>query len=95
MRLTEAKTRILGTHLGEGQINLIYPERAPLTAKFALVGEDGQALGYYEKCGEWSEKTMEALQALAECMEQDALAVIFILSETTEPAEKTVEPPQF
>ena len=97
MKLSTAKPKIAGIQLGEASLNLIRPDQPPLRAKYALLAEEGDVCGFFEKANGWSEKTLAALQTLAECMEEDALGHIFFIEPGTEQAtaEKAEEPPQF
>lgn len=97
MKLTTAPTKIRGLLLGEATLNLIRMNEIPIKAKFALVDEEGNACGYFEKSNGWSEKTFEALQKLVGAMETDAHGVLFVDNEEAPTAspEFSDEPPQF
>lgn len=95
MRVSSSNARIRAITLGEASLNLIRMDQIPLRAKFALLDEEGNACGYFEKSNGWSEKVLEALQVLAGVIEEDAMSTIF-LEETSSPTtSSTDEPPQF
>lgn len=95
MKLSTAKPKTVGLQLGEASLNFIHPELAPIRAKLAILAEEGEICGYLEKSNAWSEKTMAALQALAECIEEDALPHIFLEESPQTKDESRVDPPQF
>jgi hypothetical protein len=77
MRTTTGKPRIVGVTLGKAIINVIHPGIPPLTAEFGLVRDDEELAGLVEKRMEWSDRTMKAIAALQESMEEDMLAALF------------------
>jgi hypothetical protein len=95
VKLSTAKAKVIGLQLGEAELNVIRPGVPPIRAKFALLDEDATPCGYVEKANGWSEKTMGAMQALVECMEEDALKIVFMEETKPTEAEKAEEPPQF
>lgn len=90
MKNTTGKPRIVGVSLGEASLNFIKPGIPPITAVFGLVRDDDELAGRVEKRLEWSEKTMQALGVLQDCMEIDMLAALFDVpasSPDTEPEQ--------
>lgn len=99
MKMSTAKPKIVGVQLGEAAINYVRPGEPPITAKFLLLAEGGGAVcGHMTKGGNWSEKSLAALQALVDSLEEDALSHIFEVDSTKElgaPDSTSAEPPQF
>lgn len=95
MKLSRSKCLIVGAQAGEISAKLLGGQII-LQAKFAIVTESGEAAGYFEKAGSWSERTQELLKQLSESLETDALPHIF--EEPIEdglPVDSTFEePPQ-
>jgi len=85
------KPKITGVTLGKAVLNVLHPGIPPLTAEFALVRDDGEFCGLFEKRLEWSDKTMKAIAALQEAMEGDALEALF---EVPPPGSAGTEPQQ-
>ncbi len=77
MRMSDGRCKIIALQLGEAHLNLIRPNEVPIQAKVALLTEEGQPCGFFQKNNDWSEKTIEALRALAEAIEEDCIAHIF------------------
>jgi hypothetical protein len=95
MKLSTARPRIIGLHLGEASINFIRPDVVPIKAKLAIIGEEELACGYIEKSNGWSEKTLRALQELGSCIESDTLHHLFIEEDSQVQVDSSAEPPQF
>lgn len=94
MKLSDSKSRIIGIQVGEIELNFIRPDKPPIKAKFALVG-DGGICGYFDKSEDWSEKSLEALRVFAEALEMDVLGRIFQVTGDATTDEKSNEPAQF
>lgn len=77
MKLSRKPCRIVGVRVGEVAANLLAPSAGSVSAKFFLLGQDGQNLGSYTVDRGWGEKTIEAFHKFIETMEADALAVLF------------------
>ena len=93
--MSDGRCRILGIQLGEAALNLILPGEVPIKAKFALLDEDGSPCGSFVKHNGWSESTLEALRALANAIEADAIGHVFEGDAVEGSSEKTDGPPQF
>jgi hypothetical protein len=80
MKLSRRACKIIGVRVGEATLNLLNPSAATLYAKFFLLRDPDSAsgvnVGAYSKVA-WSDRTLEALQKLIDCMEDDALIDIF------------------
>lgn len=102
MKLSEQPSRIVGVMAGEVSMNLIRPDRdhPTLKVKFGLLVDEGVA-GYSEISGigsSWSEKTLKAMSAFLEAIEEDGLRLLFKAgpqAPETPQAEGRTEPPQF
>ena len=99
MKISEASCKVVGVQLGEATISLLNSDgirAAPLKAKFALMNKEEQASGYIE-VRNWSQRTIDALLALQDAMEEDALAHLFDVSPGANPTKSKdeAEPPQF
>lgn len=77
MITTGAKSKIVGVTLGKAAMNVLHQGIPPLTAEFALIRDDGEFCGLFEKRLEWSDRTMKAIAELQSAMEQDALEALF------------------
>jgi hypothetical protein len=98
MKLSEQPSRIYGLMAGEVTLKLLGPETG-LRVKFALLTDEGP-VGYADVGigGQWSEKTLKAMQAFTESLEEDALRLIFKPStqaSETPQSEGPGDPPQF
>lgn len=90
MKLSRKPCRIIGVRAGEITANLLSPSASTLSAKFVLLGEDGQGYGSYTKDrGPWSDKTLEAFRNFIDALESEALMALF--DDTAESA--ATEPP--
>lgn len=98
MKLTTAKSRVVGIQLGEASLNLIRMNEVPIKAKFALMTADGDVCGYVEKYNGWSDKVQEALRNFAEVLEEEGLKQLFEVTDAAESPQSNpdvAEPPQF
>ncbi len=77
MKLSRKPCRILGVRVGEVAANLLAPSAVSVSAKFFLIGPEGEGLGSYTIDRGWGPKTVEAFQNLVEAMELDALVRLF------------------
>jgi len=77
MKLSRKPCRIVGVRAGEVSANLLAPAAASVSAKFFLLGEDGQSYGSHTKERGWSEKTVEAFRNFIESMESDVVLAMF------------------
>lgn len=99
MKLSEQPSRIYGLMAGEVTLNLIRTDMPALRVKFALLTDEGP-VGYVEVGvgGQWSEKTLKAMQAFTESLEEDALRLIFkgpTQATETPQTDGPIDPPQF
>lgn len=101
MKVTTTETKILGVQVGEVSIDFLRVEMDGtfLKARFALLTDKGPTgfMDLNERGGQWSEKTIAALKAFSASLEEDALKVIFKISDVkTENKEGSEnEPDQF
>lgn len=99
MKLSEQPSKIYGLMAGEVTLNFIRPELPALRVRFALLTDDGP-IGFADvgAGGQWSEKTLKAMQAFTESLEEDALRLIFKAAPQapeTPQSEGPNDPPQF
>lgn len=97
MKLSLAPSKIVGVQLGDATIVLL-GTGTPLRGKFALLTKDGETCGFMEIGHGWSDKTIEALKAFSDALEEEALSMIMEAKSAEEPApnpEAPNEPPQF
>ncbi len=77
MKLSNKPCRIIGVRVGEVTANLLSPTASTLSAKFVLLGPDGQNNGSFTKEASWGEKTVEAFKNFIDMMEADVLMTLF------------------
>lgn len=99
MKLSEAPTKIIGVQVGELSLDLIRMGVPMLKVRVALTTDEGP-IGFMDmgELGQWSGKTLDALRAFTEAVEEDALSRIFKLpaqSTETPQTEGRNEPAQF
>lgn len=97
MKLSEQKSKIVGIMAGEVAINTIRPDLLPLRVKFALLADEGP-IGFSETSCDWSDKTVKAMQAFIDALEEDGLRMLFKgepQATGTPQTEGRTEPPQF
>lgn len=98
MKLTDAPSRIVGVQLGEATLNFLQTGATPIRAKFALLGKEGDATGFVDITGPWSDKTLDALRTFMEVLEEEAVQRLFdgpAQAAETSQGEARPEPPQF
>lgn len=91
MRVSKSKTRVVGIQLGEATINRVKPGVPAISAVFALVREDNELCGHFERRAFWSDKVAQALSALQDALEEEAMEDLF---EPQPPASAAGEPSQ-
>lgn len=99
MKLSEQPSRICGLMAAEITLNFIRSDSPPIKARFALLTDEGP-VGFSDigGGGTWSEKTLKAMKAFTESLEEDALGLIFKGStqvQETPQSEDPDSPPQF
>lgn len=77
MKLSTKPCRIVGVRVGEVAFSLLNPASGKISAKFALIGEDGSSFGAFTKEGGWSEEVVKALTGLVDALEGAALEALF------------------
>ncbi len=75
--MSEGRCKVVGLQLGEAALNFIRTDEVPIRAKVALLSEEGSPCGFFTKNNGWSERTLEALRALADAIEEDCIPHIF------------------
>jgi hypothetical protein len=97
VKLSQVPSKIIGVQLGDVTLNFIRPDQPPIQAKFALLNEEEVICGYSEGSAGWSERTLEALRALQDALEDDAMARIFGIptDSASKQTPEVIEPPQF
>jgi hypothetical protein len=97
MKLSTSPSHIVGLQLGEASLNMIRGGQPPIKAKFALITKEGDAIGFMETAGPWSDKVLEALKTFSEVLEEELLGRISEVPQASEtpPAGASNEPPQF
>lgn len=99
MKLCEAPTKIVGVQLGEVAIDLIRVGVPALRVKVAILVAEGP-IGFIEfsDVGQWSQKSLDAMKAFTDALEEEALKVVFKLptQDTETPlTDRANEPVQF
>ncbi len=97
--MSDGKCKVVAIQLGEAALNLIRQDEVPIRVKVALLTEDGSPCGYFAKSNDWSEKTIDALRALADAVEEDCMNHLFegesaAVAPTSE-TDREGSPPQF
>ncbi len=88
MKLSEAPTKIVGLQVGEISLDLIRSGLPMLKVRFALLTEDGpKAFMDVGELGNWSQKSLDAMRAFTEALEEDGLNLIFRTSPGTQASE--------
>lgn len=85
MKLSEAPTKVIGVQVGELAIDLIRSGVPALKVRIAMFTDAG-VVGFMDIADKWSKKSMDAMQAFIEALEEDALEVIFKVPQSSEPA---------
>ncbi len=93
--MSDGRCRIIAIQLGEAALNFILPGQPHIRVKVALLNEDGSPCGSLTKENGWSEKTYEAMKALADAIEEDAASHVFEGESVPAQGELPGEPPQF
>lgn len=99
MKLCEAPTKIVGVQVGEVSIDLIRVGIPALKVRFAMLTDEGP-VGFTDvgDIGQWSQKSLDAMRAFTEALEEDALRIIFkVPTQDAETAQANApnEPAQF
>lgn len=99
MKLCELPTKIIGVQVGELSLDLIRMGVPALKVRVALCTDDGP-VGFVDLAdpSRWSKKTLDAMRAFTEALEEDALQVIFrtpVQDAETAQAPSPSDPPQF
>lgn len=99
MKLSEAPTKIIGIQVGEVTIDLIRSGVPALKVRLAMFTDEGPvAFMDVGDAGQWSNKSIDAMRAFTEALEEDALRLVFKVptqdTETTQ-ANGPNEPAQF
>lgn len=88
MKLSEAPTKIIGVQVGELALDLIRSGMPSLKVRFALLTEDGpKAFMDVGELGNWSQKSLDAMRAFTEALEEDGLNLIFKATTGTQASE--------
>lgn len=80
MKLSEAPTKIFGIQVGDLTIDLIRTGIPTIRVKFALLTEEHGPTAFMDVSDTvsiWSPKTLEAMRAFTESLEEDALKFVF------------------
>lgn len=100
MKLSEAASKIIGIQVGELAIDLIRSGLPNVKVRFALLAEEQSIAGFMDidNMGHWSQKTLDAMRAFTEALEEDGLRIIFkVDTQATETprSDGPAEPAQF
>ena len=92
MKLTKAKSKIVGVRVGEISLSALRHDQTRLSVNFVLLGDpktmDGLNAGKYTKEGMWSQRAIDALGKFIEVLEEEALHELFEVKESPESGDK-------
>lgn len=78
MTKSDGMARINGVEVGELSFTIIGPSTPILAVKYAMTNVDEEVrFGYGHRNTGWSDRTMEALASLVECIEADVCLDLF------------------